>query len=419
MIDIKDKKDCCGCSACVQKCPKRCISLQEDNEGFLYPVVDKEICIDCGLCEKVCPVLHQNEPRKPLKVYAAINKNEEIRLQSSSGGIFTLLAEKTINDGGVVFGVRFDENWEVKHDYTETIEGLAAFRGSKYVQSWIDDNFKKAESFLKEGRKVLFSGTPCQIAGLKHYLRKEYDNLLTVDFICHGVPSPMAWRSYLSEVVRAKRETGKNLVSLSLNVMPFIKGITFRDKTNGWKKFGFRIHYVASKATQNMVSESTTEDIFLLEHYRKNVYMKAFLSNVSLRPSCYACPAKMQKSHSDVTLADLWICKDNIHLDKYNDDKGLSCVLINSKISEEFLMSAQLYEIELEDGLKANPCYFKSIKRPDNRECFWDSLLLSRNFILSTNKYGKQSFKERTRSFFIKLLIKLRIIGIVKLIVKR
>ena len=201
MIEIKDKKDCCGCSACVQRCPKQCITLKEDNEGFLYPIVDKKTCIDCGLCEKVCPILHQGEPQKPLKVYAAKNLNEEIRRQSSSGGIFTLLAEQVIQEGGVVFGARFDENWEVKHDYTETIEGLAVFRGSKYVQSRIEDNYKKAEEFLKQGRKVLFSGTPCQIAGLKRFLRKEYEELLTVDFVCHGVPSPGVWRKYLKETV--------------------------------------------------------------------------------------------------------------------------------------------------------------------------------------------------------------------------
>ena len=147
MIDIKEKKDCCGCFACVQKCPKQCISLKEDCEGFLYPEVDKSICIDCGLCEKVCPVLYQELSQKPLNVYAAINKNETIRLQSSSGGIFSLLAEKIINEGGVVFGARFDKNWEVMHDYSETIEGLSAFRGSKYVQSRIGNTYIAARKF--------------------------------------------------------------------------------------------------------------------------------------------------------------------------------------------------------------------------------------------------------------------------------
>ncbi len=217
MIEIKEKYNCCGCSACVQICPKQCISLSADNEGFLYPQVDTAVCINCGLCEKVCPVINQNEPRMPLEVYAAKNTDEEIRLKSSSGGIFTLLAEHIISEGGVVFGARFNENWEVVHDYTETVEGLESFRGSKYVQSIIGENFKKAKFFLDEGRNVLFSGTPCQVAGLKKFLRKEYENLLTVEVVCHGVPSPMVWHDYL-DYRRAKHATGKNTVSES--VMP-------------------------------------------------------------------------------------------------------------------------------------------------------------------------------------------------------
>ena len=193
MIEITEKYLCCGCAACVQRCPKQCIILHEDHEGFLYPKVDTDNCIDCALCEKVCPILNEGSNRKPLKVYAAINKDEKIRLESSSGGIFTLLAEQTIGEDGVVFGARFDENWQVRLDYTETIEGIAVFRGSKYVQARTENTYQQAEFFLREGRKVLFAGTPCQIAGLKKFLRKEYDNLLAVDFVCHGVPSPKVW----------------------------------------------------------------------------------------------------------------------------------------------------------------------------------------------------------------------------------
>jgi coenzyme F420-reducing hydrogenase beta subunit len=200
MIHLTEKTDCCGCNACVQSCPKDCITMQEDNEGFLYPAIDLETCIDCSLCEKVCPEIHQKEVRKPLQVYAAKNRNEEVRLQSSSGGIFTLLAEKIIEEHGVVFGARFDENWAVIHDYTETIEGLASFRGSKYVQSRIGETFSQAKQFLKSGRKVLFSGSPCQIAGLKLFLKKDYENLLTIDFVCHGVPSPKVWRKYIMQL---------------------------------------------------------------------------------------------------------------------------------------------------------------------------------------------------------------------------
>ena len=206
MLQIKEKKDCCGCEACVQRCPQQCIAVREDSEGFLYPVVDEGRCTDCGLCERVCPGLQPGEPREPLKVYAAKNPDEKVRIQSSSGGIFSLLAEQVIRAGGVVFGARFDGRWEVVHDYTEAMEGLEAFRGSKYVQSRTGETYRLAETFLRAGRKVLFCGTPCQIAGLKLFLRKEYENLLTVDFICHGVPSPGIWRKYLQEIAARRKK---------------------------------------------------------------------------------------------------------------------------------------------------------------------------------------------------------------------
>ena len=240
MIHILDKHNCCGCAACVQACPKQCISFNEDEQGFRYPLVDESLCIDCGLCEKVCPVIHQSDAKKPLKVYAAQNPNEEIRLKSSSGGIFTLLAEAVIDEGGVVFGARFDKNWEVEHGYTESKEGLTAFRGSKYLQSRTGETYKQARDFLKAGRKVLYSGTSCQIAGLKKFLRKEYENLITVDVVCHGAPSPLVWRTYLDDLKKCPKGTaGKNSVCSSINEMPVITGISFRDKSTGWKKYGF------------------------------------------------------------------------------------------------------------------------------------------------------------------------------------
>lgn len=388
MIDIKDKKDCCGCSACVQKCPKHCIALKEDNEGFLYPVVDKENCIGCGLCEKVCPVLHQNEPRKPLKVFAAINKNEEIRRESSSGGIFTIIAEKIIDEGGVVFGARFDKNWEVKHDYTETIEGLAPFRGSKYVQSRIESNFRKAETFLKDGRKVLFSGTPCQIAGLKRYLRKEYDNLLTIDVICHGVPSPGVWRKYLSEIISAKYEGGKKMTSLSPNEMPLIKGITFRDKTNGWKKFGFNI---------------TIEDVRILEFYRNNVYMKAFLKDIVLRPSCYKCPSREGKCYSDLTIGDFWSI--DLYCKEMNDDKGVSLLLVNSNKCMSIIHYLDcINKNEIKDyNIYENLALVSSVKLPKERILFYNDLYKMRSVVECLNIHSYESLISRLRLLLTKI----------------
>lgn len=240
MIQIAQKTDCCGCEACVQRCPKQCISLKEDEEGFLYPIVNKDECIDCGLCEKVCPVINQNERHNPIKVLAAKNKDENIRLKSSSGGIFTLLAESILDENGIVFGACFNDKWEVTHGYTETKEGLSAFRGAKYVQSKIGDSYKQAKVFLKQNRKVLFSGTPCQIAGLKRYLRKEYDNLFTVDVICHGVPSPKVWRLYLDKILNLK-DGQHSASSHSADKKTRIGGINFRSKSTGWKEYSFEV----------------------------------------------------------------------------------------------------------------------------------------------------------------------------------
>ncbi len=331
MIKIIDKKNCCGCNACVQRCPKQCITMHEDSEGFLYPVVNPELCIDCGLCKKVCPVINQGEVRTPIKVFAAKNPDEEIRRQSSSGGIFTMLAERTIDNGGVVFGACFDKNWDVVHSYAETKEELSSFRGSKYVQSRIGETFKQAEVFLKQGRDVLFSGTPCQIAGLRLYLRKEYEDLLTVDFICHGVPSPGVWRTYLKEIMCPEGAAGKNTVFSSLNGMPVITGITFRDKRLGWKKFGFGIRGAVSEETaKNSVlgSDKYSELTMLYQPMNENPFLRGFLADLYLRPSCHICPTKELKSGADITIGDFWGIS-SLYPD-IDDDKGVSAILINT-----------------------------------------------------------------------------------------
>ena len=378
MININEKKDCCGCNACVQICPKHCITMFPDIEGFLYPQVDFDICVGCGLCVEVCPVINQNESRLPLAVYAAKNKNEEIRLKSSSGGIFTLLAEKIIKEKGVVFGARFDENWNVIHDYTETIEGLEWFRGSKYVQSVIGNNLKKAKQFLTEGRKVLFSGTPCQIAGLKKYLRKEYENLLAVEVVCHGVPSPKVWRDYI-EYKRAKRGTGKNSVSSSLNELPVVTGISFRDKSNGWKKFGFKISYAAFKAAENTVSKSVISNSEITP-FNEDLFMKGFLKNLYLRPSCYHCAARQGKSGADISIADYWGVQ-SIH-PELDDDKGTGLVLINTKHGVNYFNSIKDQIDSLissyDKAIMQNPCIIKSVKQPKQRIIFWSNYHISK-----------------------------------------
>lgn len=384
MINIQNKQDCCGCSACVQRCPKQCITLHEDEEGFLYPKVDVDVCVDCGLCEKVCPVLHQAEERVPLEVFAAKNPNEQVRMESSSGGVFTQLAEQTIEAGGVVFGVKWNEHFEAVHAYTETKEGLVAFRGSKYVQSRVGDTFKQAEQFLKRGRQVLYSGTPCQIVALKLFLRKDYQNLLAVDFICHGTPSPGVFRWYLSEEIakEAARQSGEKIQFRSSLPIPSIakadviareqgfeiEDIRFRDKRVGWKKFSF---VLSLKSLSKETTAGEKNSVSLSYTLHENAFMKGFLRNIYLRPSCYACPAKSGKSGSDITLADYWGIQ---HLmPEFDDDRGVSALTINTEKGQKTMQTigAEIYSAPYEDLCAKNPSLLHSCRIPANRSRFF------------------------------------------------
>lgn len=367
MIHILDKSKCCGCNACVQRCPKQCITMQEDEEGFLYPMVNRTICIDCGLCEQVCPVMNSNEPKQPLQVLAAKNRNENQRLRSSSGGIFILLAEYIIKQGGVVFGARFDKNWEVEHAYAETLEELEPLMRSKYVQSRIGNTYKEAEQFLKKSRQVLFVGTSCQIAGLKRFLRKEYENLLTVDFICHGVPSPGVWRRYLEEIKfhRSVAVGGDTTLSSSLKFMPIISDINFREKQLGgysWKKYGFVVHAMSPNKGKNTVLLST--------HGNDNTYMRAFLLNYILRPSCYSCFAKNGKGKSDITISDFWGLQ--LCIPQFDDDKGVCALFLHTKKSLDTFKYLNIEGIEcsFNDAVRANS-YIKPADKPVFRNRFW------------------------------------------------
>lgn len=378
MLNIKDKSRCCGCAACVQRCPKRCISLREDEEGFLYPEADKAVCIDCGLCEKVCPVINNKElPHLPMETLAAKNLDEDVRRASSSGGVFTLLAECVIGRGGVVFGARFDEKWEVAHGYAVTMEGVAVFRGSKYLQSRMGESYKQAERFLKQGREVLFCGTPCQIAGLRNFLRKDYDNLLLVDFICHGVPSPGVFRQYLEEEKRHfARKGGK--FSFALSSKPSlaerdslageevrVEAVSFRDKRLGWKKYSFALSL--SKATA--AGEKNT--VSLSKCFQEDPFMGAFLQNLILRPSCYACPAKGGRSGSDITLGDFWGIERV--LPDFDDDRGASLVMAQTEKGREVLASLRMESraVGYAEAVSCNPSAESSVAVPQDRARFF------------------------------------------------
>ena len=326
MIQIRKKENCCGCNACVQVCPVSCIRLYEDQEGFWYPKADEGSCINCGLCERVCPCLNIKPARNVKFTFAAKTNNEALRKQSSSGGLFSELAEWIIRQNGVVFGARFSKDWIIVHDYTDKIEELDSFRGSKYVQSQIGNSYKQAQTFLKQGRWVLFVGTSCQIAGLNLFLKKKYDRLIAVDVVCHGVPSPKVWNRYLEDL------TGDQINKIT--------DIQFRNKRTGWKKYS---------------SVCKWNDVEYQEVFAENLYMKGFFRDLYLRPSCYKCPSKMFAANSDLTLADYWgIQYLNPELD---DDLGTGLVFVHTEKSLSILndLNINKTQISFEPLIKYNP----------------------------------------------------------------
>lgn len=358
MIEIKDKDKCCGCTSCMQACPKKCIEMEEDFEGFLYPKVNLEKCVDCRLCEKACPIINRNAKRKPIDNLAIRNNDEQIRAKSSSGGIFYLLAKQTIEDGGVVFGARFDDRWNVVIDYADTLQGVEAFMGSKYVQASVGDAYINAKKFLRQGLKVLFTGSPCQIAGLKRYLGSDYPNLLTMDFVCHGVPSPKVWRRYLIE--RLQKMTGTTDVAN-------ISDIQFRNKSCGWKTFSFSIETKYDKKKQES------------EVFWANPYMKAFVENVTLRPSCYKCKFREFRSGSDITIGDFWTIGN---FDKsLDDEKGISLATVNTDKCECFLCGSGMTKANVSYSfvLKNNEGLSLFTPEHPNRKAFFAKLDSSNN----------------------------------------
>lgn len=347
-MKIIEKSECMGCHACYSVCPKQAITMVKDEKGFKVYKIDEEKCIKCGLCKKVCPVLNSRIIESKPEAFAIINKDEEIRKNSSSGGVFTLIAEYIIKDGGVVFGAAFDEDWHVKHSYTDKVEELNRFRGSKYLQSTIGDSYKKAKEFLENGRKVLFTGTPCQIEGLKSYLQKEYDNLYTQDIICHGVPSPKVYNKYLEY---------QNNIFLNKE----IKRIEHRNKDNGWQDFNMKITY---------------DNIDYIKSHNEDPFMQAFLRDTILRDSCYNCHFKKKNRNADITLADFWGI--NNVLPEMNDDKGTSLVIIHSMKGKELLENIKnkiiCKKVDFETAIKYNQSMIKSVKKDEKREYFFKNL---------------------------------------------
>lgn len=348
-----EKSDCCGCHACAQVCPKHCITMKPDEEGFLYPQVDETVCIHCNACEKVCPVLQKQLPEETKnaepEAYAGINLDEKIRQQSSSGGIFTLLAEQTLHMGGIVFGAAMTKDQHsVHHIAVESAEQLAALRGSKYLQSEIGNTYLQVQKELQKGRKVLFSGTPCQVEGLYAFLHWEDPNLLCVDIICHGVPSPLVWDRYLTE-----REACAGAP---------VKQAFFRNKQHGWKAYTIKLIFC--------------NDVSYEKVFTGDPFMKAFLQNICLRPSCYACHFKKLSRVSDITLADYWGIQDQYP--EMDDDKGTSLVIVHSEKGKRCIEllgdKVRLKKVPVEQALRGNPSMLHSSEMHKQQKQFFSQL---------------------------------------------
>lgn len=371
MLSVEENKKCSGCFACEEVCPIKCIEMLENEDGFLYPKIDKTKCINCKKCEKICPTLNvtQKENEEAIQAFAAINTLEDIRLQSSSGGLFYLFAGKILKDGGVVFGAAFDNNFEVAHTFVEDLNKLSIFQGSKYVQSKVGNAYTQVKKFLQDGRTVLFTGTPCQIGGLLAFLERPYDNLITQDIICHGVPSPKVWRQYIRH--RKSKANGSD-----------IEKISFREKSGGWKKFSVVFSFY-----------NDTEYRCVLH---KDPWMQIFLKNLCLRPSCYDCAFKTKKRQADITLADFWGIQ-NI-LPEMDDDKGTSLLILHTKkakrLFEEINERVRYAEVSLEQALKYNSSMISSVKMPKQRKKFLNGIN-EHNF----EKYSKKFCRPTLRIF--------------------
>ena len=307
----KNRADCSGCSACANICPKNCISMQHDDEGFLYPKINHEVCISCGRCDKVCPSLNYN-PKLPAmwpEAFVAVYPDEKIRRHSSSGGVFTALSELILSTGGIIFGAGFDENWRVVHTSAENLDELENLRGSKYVQSQIGDVYKRVKVELEKGRRVLFSGTPCQIAAVRNMFPEDRQ-IVCIGVVCHGSIERDIWKAYLKS--EAKRGC--------------IKAVTMRDKSKGWLNYGLKLSF-----------ENGTEYIT----YRKEngYFLKAFTDGLLERDRCLDCTYKGDQIKADILLGDAWgmetVCPD------LTDEWGLSGAICLTDIGRDLFYAVR------------------------------------------------------------------------------
>lgn len=355
-VTYPSKNNCCGCNACIQICPKQALSTHVDDEGFVYPELDELRCIDCGLCEKVCPIVNADKAknyRTPIS-YAAYNKNHDELLKSSSGGTFTAIAKYVINNKGIVVGAAFDVNFKLKHMAVESEDGLEKLRGSKYIQSDNSDIYKYVREQLKSGRMVYYVGSGCQVAGLKLFLRKDYENLITSDLVCHGVPSQKAFDAIIKKFQDAR----------NVDVIKY----SFRDKkVMGWS--------CSSSSSSSRKRGSGTIKYFGFDPILRS-YFNAFISASNFRECCYTCPFSSQNRCGDITLADYWgITK---HHPDANAVDGISAVVVNTNKGETLISkisdNMNLIPTKIEWIVQGNLSMRSPMERPKVRDDFYKKL---------------------------------------------
>ena len=343
MSDIKlfkNKKDCCACGACMNICPKSAITMQEDEYGFVYPQIDSEKCILCGMCKSVCAYQNTLVAEHEKTVYAAATKDDELIMKSASGGIFAQMAKTVLDDDGIVFGCSLEYENEAlnpKHIWIDSEKDLYKLQGSKYVQSEISNTYKEVKTFLEEGKKVLFSGTPCQIHGLKSFLKKNYANLITIDIICHGVPSAKFFKEYISHYEH--KYNGK------------IIDYKFRDKKHGQGML--QAFFVAKNNGQKKIVRIDGA---------KTGYMWEFLNSNTYRENCYECKYAREDRISDITIGDFWgVCIEHSSClagSEMNKNKGISCVILNTDKGKGFFGSVSdaitYFKSDIEKAAKHN-----------------------------------------------------------------
>lgn len=386
MIRLNTKADCCGCTACASICSHNAIKMIEDEEGFLYPVIDSNNCIECGACEKACPVIFRDKGKFQLvqqSLYVCHHKNEEIWQSSSSGGIFTALSDYVFSNGGVVYGAMYDENFAVVHGAAENEYEAIKFRGSKYSQSDLTGVYTDIKQRLKTDQLVLFSGTPCQVEGLRSFLRKPYPNLITVDLLCHCVPSPKVFRDYITFLKKKYKSD--------------IAAINMKDKTNGWTNQSLRL--TLADGTTRFGEENT------------RLWNKLFYSHTIARPSCHSCRFSNINRPGDITIGDYWGI-ENVH-PEYFDKRGISLLITNTpqgeKIFEAIKHSLVYIQSDISKALTSK--YVYATKPSPIRAQFWNYYLCHgfENTIKKYYDYGewnafKRNFRDKVHALKLKLL---------------